>query len=187
MKKLFLAGALALFGAMNAQTTKGSWVVEGKTSLGFNNVSTKVKAGDIKADSPEVSTFTIAPSVGYFVMDNLSVGLDFSLTSITAKEDGEKGTQTTVNILPNATYYFTTVSNLRPYLGAGVGYGSTTIESKTTDGFAWGVKGGAVYLLNNTIGLNLGLGFNQFSSKEDNVKVTASTLGVNAGITVFLK
>lgn len=205
MKKLVLAGAFALFGAvtMNAQTTKGSWVIEGKTNLGFNSVSTKSKSGSSEENGPKVSTFNITPSVGYFVADNLAIGVDFGLISVTSKEEisifKKEEKQTQLNILPNVTYYFATASNFRPYLGVGVGYGSVTskltetIGSLTNEdkgtygGFLWGVKGGAVYLLNSTVGLNLGLGFNQFTSKENDVKTTASTFGVNAGISVFLK
>ena len=70
MKKNLLIGAFALLGfAASAQTEKGSWVVGGSTSIGFNNVSTKVKSDNTTFDGPKVNTFTIAPSAGYFVID----------------------------------------------------------------------------------------------------------------------
>lgn len=87
MKKLFLVGALALFGAINAQTEKGSWVVAGSTTLGFNSIKSEVKYDGVTEDGPTLSTFTLTPSVGYFVMDNIAVGLDLGYTSIKQTEE----------------------------------------------------------------------------------------------------
>lgn len=203
MKKLFFAGALALFGAMNAQTEKGSWVVSGKTGLGFNSVNTKYKVEGKSYDGPKVSTFSITPSIGYFVIDNLAVGLDlqFVSTKTTFKNDqfdmNVDTKNSTFTVMPNATYYFATGSSFRPYVGAGVGYGSVTStelyndKETTKGGLAWGAKGGFVYLLNSTVGLDLGVGYNSLSTKETvqntEVKTNTGGLGVNLGVSVFFK
>lgn len=44
MKKLLLVGAVALFGALNAQMEKGSWIVSGKTGIDFSSATTKYTA-----------------------------------------------------------------------------------------------------------------------------------------------
>lgn len=198
MKKVFLIGALALFAGVNAQTQKGSWVIGGSTTLGFNSVSTKVSAGNQSSESPSVSTFTLTPSVGYFVIDKLAVGLDLGFVSMSSKEGDYKESASTTSVMPTATYYFKSDSKLIPYLGAGVGYASMkqtetyqgSSDSVTADGLAWKAKGGVVYLINQTIGIDLGLGFNQFQNKETvlgtDVKTTVSTFGVNAGFSIFL-
>lgn len=201
MKKLFLVSALALFGAMNAQTSKGSWVLSGKAGLGFNSAIQKYKANGTTVDGPKVSILTITPSVGYFVMDNLAIGLDLNYTStrttvkINELDLDYDSTNSTLSLLPNATYYFPTGSNFRPYLGAGIGIGSTkamnplTDEESTASGLLWGAKGGFVYLLNNSVGLDFGLSYNNLTTSEtiQNIKVTTTTgnFGVNAGISVF--
>lgn len=199
MKKILLVGALALFAAVNAQTEKGSWVAGGSTTLGFNNVTTKSKVGGNSYDGPKVSTLTLTPSVGYFVANNIAVGLDLGFVSITQKEDGDKLTQNTFQVMPTGTYYFKSDSKVLPYLGAGVGYASTTYkysyggqsEKETLDGFTWKAKGGIVYLVTPSIGLDLGLAFSQMYNKETvlgaDVKNTASTFGVNAGFSFFFK
>ncbi|MEC5158140.1 OmpW family outer membrane protein [Chryseobacterium sp. MP_3.2] len=197
MKKMFLVGAVALFATMNAQTEKGSWVVGGSTTLGFNSVSTKYSAGNNSESDPKISTFTITPSVGYFVIDKLAVGLDLGYTSISTKDDNENVSVSTTSVLPTATYYFKSASNLIPYLGAGIGYASQKTEygseDLTLDGFAWKAKGGLVYLINQNVGVDLGLGYNQFVNTQDETefsteyKTTTSTLGVNVGFTLFLK
>lgn len=210
MKKLLVLGAVALFGAMNAQTEKGSWVVGGSTTLGFNSANTKYKNDGNSVDGPKVSTFNVTPSVGYFVIDKLAIGLDLGYTSLTTKVENEfmgtnyssKSTISTFSILPTATYYFKSDSKVLPYLGVGAGYstskekftqngsGSNNYED-TLNGFAWKGKGGIVFLVTPSIGLDLGVSYMGTNQKYDgdnsDVKVKTNTFGVNAGISVFLK
>lgn len=203
MKKLLLASAVVLFGMSNAQMTKGDWVFSGNTGAGFNQVNTKFKAEGISLDGPKMSTFSFSPSVGYFVIDKLAIGLEATVLSTTTKYDGDKETTTALGILPNATYYFVNDSKVVPYLGAGIGYGSVKNSYKsdfidnsfsdetTTDGLAWKVKGGITYMATQSLGINLGASYDQFSNKEtyDNVEVktNVNTFGVNVGFSYFLK
>jgi len=203
MKKLLLAGAVALFGLSNAQMTKGDWVISGNTGFGFNNVTTKVKAEGQSADGPKVSTFSLTPSVGYFVIDKLAVGIDLGLTSATTKYEGTKSTTTSFSVMPTATYYFTNDSKFVPFLGAGIGYASvknkgevnfmglSSSDETTTDGLAWKVKGGVTYMATQSLGVNLGVSYDQFSNKETymgtDVKTKVNTFGVNVGFSYFIK
>lgn len=199
MKKILLIGAVALCGALNAQMTKGSWVVGGSTNLNFSNTTNKIKFDGTSVDGPKLSTFTFTPSAGYFVMDKLAVGMDLSFISATQndKESDIKSTTSTVSVMPTGTYYFKSASNIVPYLGAGVGYASITEkytsgsvdEKDTSDGLAWKAKGGVVYLITPSIGVDLGLGYNAFSTKQEimGYKITQNinTFGVNAGFSIF--
>lgn len=199
MKKVLLLGAVALFTSLNAQTEKGSWVIGGSTTIGFNNISTKYSVGNNSNTEPSVSTFTLTPSVGYFVQDKLAVGLDLGFVSMSQKDGDDKYTVSTLSAMPTATYYFKSATNLVPYLGAGVGYASTKAtekyngnsNSETVDGFAWKAKGGLVYLINQNIGVDVGASYNQFSNKETvmgtDYKTTVGTFGINLGFSVFLK
>ncbi|WP_373709399.1 porin family protein [Kaistella sp.] len=69
MKKVLVASAIALFAGMNAQETETVGFNMGDTfitgAVGFNSQTT----GDVKSN-----TFTIAPSVGYFVTSNVALG-----------------------------------------------------------------------------------------------------------------
>lgn len=198
MKKFLLLLSLSAFGFVNAQTEKGSWVVGGSTTIGFNSVNTKEKSDGESYDGPKVSTFNFTPSVGYFVMDKLAVGLDLGYTSITTKynDDGytDKYTTSTFSILPTATYYFTTDSKVYPYLGAGLGYASAKEKEDryetTVDGFAWKAKGGIAYFITDKVAIDLGVSFNQFSNKEKEYgyeyKTIVNTFGVGAGLSIFL-
>lgn len=199
MKKLLVISALALFGLANAQIEKGTLLIEGKTGLGFNNVSTQLKKGNESIDGPKISTFNISPNVGYFVSNNLAIGLELNYLSITTKSKSymgygltdEKESKNTLTLLPNLTYYFPTASNLKPYIGTGIGVGIVTEKDwegkETASGFAWGVKGGAVYMLNNSIALNLGLNYGQLSIEKYDMDNKIGTFGANAGISIFFK
>lgn len=199
MKKLLLVGAVALFATMNAQTEKGSWVVGGSTNLGFNNVTTKYSAGNESQTEPSVNTFGFSPSVGYFIQDKIALGVDLGFQSMSQKDGNSKYTVSTLSIMPTGTYYFRSASNVIPYLGAGIGYASTKVTEKynnetdtyDTNGLAWKVKGGIVYLINSNVGVDLGVGYNQFTDKETvngtDFKTTIGNLGVNLGLSVFFK
>ena len=76
MKKLLLVGAVALFGAMNAQNTqekfrptaKGNWVIEANTgSHATGNTAIGITAVD------GYTQYSFGAEAGYFVMDNLAV------------------------------------------------------------------------------------------------------------------
>lgn len=203
MKKLLLAGAVALFGLSNAQMTKGDWVISGDTGLGFNNVTTTVKVGDQSVDGPKVNTFSISPSVGYFVIDKLAVGIELGYINATTKYQGLKSKTSSFSVMPTATYYFTNSSKLVPFLGAGIGYASAKNSGEanfmgmiasnetTTDGLAWKVKGGVTYMATQSLGINLGVSYDQFSNKETimntDVKTNVKTFGVNVGFSYFIK
>ncbi len=66
MKKVLLAGAVALFGLSNAQIAKGTTYLSG--SVGYSQEETN--NGDLKKEK-----FNVLPTVGYFVNTNLAVGL----------------------------------------------------------------------------------------------------------------
>ena len=126
MKKLFLVSALALFGAMNAQTSKGTWMVSGKTELGFNSTETKVEFQGANVAESKTTSFTLNPAASYFVIDNLAIGLGLGFNS--SKTDDDKSN--TFSVMPQATYFFTVDGNIKPYVEAGVGYGTIDLNVK---------------------------------------------------------
>lgn len=206
MKKLLLVGAIALCGLSNAQMTKGDWVISGNTGMGFNAASSTAKANGESEDGPKISKFSITPSVGYFVMDGLAVGIDLGLDSETSKYDGDKRTSTRFSVMPTATYYFNTDSKFFPFVGVGVGYATSKTkysssgsildpslfdENLKEDGLAWKAKAGVTYMATQSLGINLGVGFDQFYTKntyfDTEVKTTRNNFGVNVGFSYFIK
>lgn len=192
MKKILLLLTLAagLNVAANAQTEKGKWLVSGASNIGFNSVSTKFKADGMSVDGPKVNTFNISPSVGYFVVDNLSVGLSLGYTNTSTKdEDGEKASSSTFTFLPSLTYFFTKNTTVKPYLGAGAGYASFKEKygsvAETNGGFAWEVQGGLAYFVNQKAAINFGLGYGEVSVEQSGFTVNANTFGAKIGFSLF--
>lgn len=200
-------GAFVLFVLTNAQMTKGDWVISGNTSVGFNSTNTYTKVNGAKYGETKISSFSVTPSAGYFVIDGLAVGIDLGFNSITTKENSNKTTVSSFSVMPTATYYFKTGTKFIPFLGFGIGYSTNKLkydfdsssidpllllETETvTDGLAWKVKGGVTYMATQSLGLNLGLGFDQFYTKDtySNVEYKTSTnnFGVSAGFSYFIK
>lgn len=73
MKKLFLtlSAAVALTFVANAQTEKGKTILGGNVSYDYSN---------IKDVDGNIQSFSILPSVGVFVSDNVAVGLGIGYT-----------------------------------------------------------------------------------------------------------
>lgn len=189
MKKLFLVGALALFGAMNAQTSKGNWMVSGKTELGFNSTETKVEFQGANVAESKTTSFTLNPAASYFVIDNLAIGLGLGFNS--SKTDDDKSN--TFSVMPQATYFFTVDGNIKPYVEAGVGYAVNNTTTAGTevkfDGLTYGAGIGAAYFVNQAVAFNLGvnyLGTDLKNSDNSDIKIKTNGFGASVGISVFL-
>lgn len=87
MKKVLLAGAIALFGLSNAQIAKGTAYLSG--SVGYSQ--TETNNGNNKLEK-----FNVLPTVGYFVGTNLAVGLGIGYQT-------EKETAISTTLFPAAT------------------------------------------------------------------------------------
>ncbi|UKB81843.1 outer membrane beta-barrel protein [Chryseobacterium sp. MEBOG06] len=87
MKKILLAGAVALFGLSNAQIAKGTTYLSG--SVGYSQEETN--NGNLKTEN-----FNVLPTVGYFVNTNLAIGLGIGYQT-------EKTTSTTTTSILNTT------------------------------------------------------------------------------------
>lgn len=69
IKYIFLVSLFCFF--TNAQTEKGNFVISGSVGLNYTNLKT---TADNMNDN-NVKSFSIGPSVSYFVVDNLYLGL----------------------------------------------------------------------------------------------------------------
>jgi hypothetical protein len=87
MKKVLLAGAVALFGLSNAQIAKGTAYLSG--SVGYSQ--TERDNGNDKEEK-----FNVLPTVGYFVAPNLAVGLGIGYQT-------EKDTKISTTLFPTTT------------------------------------------------------------------------------------
>lgn len=201
MKNIFLLLFVCTSLIINAQTEKGSWMLSADTGLSLSNSTLKMTSDDYYADEmPEVSvnTYSVDAGVGYFIIDNLAVGLSLSFDDTQTEVDDASVSSGTLAFAPFATYYFQSSTKTRPYLGVSAGsmvqltesadeYGdSTTVRNS---GSVFGVSGGAAIFLNEIFSVNVGATFSSASMEDDTEYKTTSDIsgfGVEVGLTIYL-
>ena len=167
MKKLFFTVLLAVTSLLvKAQTGAGSFVVGG----GFDYSSTKPE----NSNNTKTTNVSLEPSVGYFVIDNLSVGLNFGISS--TKNTSAAGTSKTSDFYvgPFVRYYiFTSNENFAFYGQAdfNISAGKTTAingnETKSSQ-FDIGVRPGFSYFFNKHWATELGFQGIRYTSYDPN-------------------
>jgi len=196
MKKLLLITAIAVFGitAANAQTEKGNWTFGGSSEFSFSSNTTKEEFEGEELGESKTSELSFTVDGGYFVINNLSVGLELRTTStketyeVAGGEDEYK--TTSFAILPHATYFFKTESSIAPFVGTKVGYVSVGGEDDIDkySGLAFGVNAGLAYFINKNISVDLKVEYlnTTLSNKEENeYKIKNSGIGAGVGFSIY--
>ena len=170
MKKVILSvAAVFAFGFANAQETvsegfsKGDVFINGALSFGTS------KTGDNKTTG-----FEVAPSVGYFVTENIAVGVRLGFASDKTEEVGEAELkQTTFNVGAFGRYYFTPASKFSFFGELGVNYGNSKIEQGPGEykenNFGVQVAPGVSYFLSSNIALEASFGILGFNTVDPDV------------------
>lgn len=152
MKKLVLAGAVALFGMMSAQTqnpalVKGKWLVEANTNFGVLSPS-NTSIGFYTNDGN--SLFKIGGEAGYFVANNLALKVGLGVTSITTKDFfGDKETATAFNYKIGAKYYIASMFPVQ------VDFNGISSEGENIN--AVGFQGGYAWFVSPNISIEPGI------------------------------
>lgn len=175
MKKgLFLVVAilLGMLGASNAtaQTSKGNFVIAGASSLSVVN-SRVEKVGE------STTNFNLTSSFGYFVINNLSVGLSAALSS--------QSGATTYAILPTVDYYFNSGNRFIPKVSMGVGYAGTSMNEERVGGLAVAAGLGGVYMVASNVGLSLGVAYNRNMYKYQGISINQNNFAGVLGFEIF--
>lgn len=144
MKKLLVAGALALFGFSQAQLQEGNWMVGAsvanfKFTNGFN--------------------MSLTPKLGYFIQDRWAIGGQVGL-DLYSPEGGDSKTQTTWSIAPFTRYYFSgaeidnLLNNGAFFAEGSVGFGGDNSSGgNSTNGVDLGIGAGYAYFITPNVGL----------------------------------
>jgi outer membrane protein len=170
MKKIILTvAAVFAFGFANAQEATSS---EGGFSKGDLFATGSVGFNSDKQDDAKGSEFYFRPEVGYFLTENIALGLGIDFGS--AKNDG-------LDVYSDAfktnafgaevfgRYYFTPASKFSLFAQLGVGFGNVKFE----DGAGNEAKA-------NTFGINAGLGANYFLTSNWALQANWAGLGYNS-------
>jgi outer membrane protein len=181
-----------------AQTKKGNFVLSGGAGLQFSSSSVKYVYDGETQGKGTISSFSFVPSIAYFVIDNLAIGLNSTFTSSSNKsESGNKDITTSILFIPTAIYYFSMEGNIRPFAQLGVGLSSQSNkyvpksgnDDKTSaSGLATNFGGGFAYFIKENISLNFGLSYTLVSltdGDDNKSKMKEGNFGSNLGLAIY--
>jgi len=182
-----------------SQTDQGKLIIGGSSNLGLNFRTSETEInGNNNGSEQKTTSFNISPNIGYFIIDNLAVGISLPFNTGSSKFDDGKSTFSSFVVSPFVRYYFTQ-SNIKPYILGRVGFGSSksSFRSSFSDNdsksnvFNFGFGGGVAIFVNDFVSFNLGINYGNSTSKPNNdsvadIKTTNSNLGFGAGISIVL-
>lgn len=184
MKKILLAGAVALFGLSNAQIAKGTTYLSG--SVGYSQEETN--NGNLKTEN-----FNVLPTVGYFVDTNLAIGLGVGYETVkkTATTTTTLGNTTVVSENINKTPAFVVEPFVRKYwtlsdklyffgqLAVPMRFGKTEVESNSvaTTGNTVVTSSTSTEAKYTQIGVTVKPGLDYFLNKNWTIEATIGEFG----------
>ncbi|MCT2406592.1 porin family protein [Chryseobacterium antibioticum] len=186
MKKLVLAGAIALFGLSNAQIAKGTAYISGQ--VGYSQEENN-------NDDSKIESFKVIPTVGYFVGTNLAVGLgvgyknDKKTTSTTASFGNSTvvteriGTKSAFVVAPFVRKYWTLAEKLYIFgqLEVPMEFGNEKVELNSTanTGGTTTTTSTSTKANYTSIGVNIKPGLDYFLNKNWSIEATIGEFGYN--------
>ena len=170
MKKNIVIIALAFLSLQSyAQTKKNNLMIGG--NIGYS--STKTSSLNVKN-----TTLNISPTVGYFVGDNLAVGVNLNYS----QEKFASITQSLFSFGPFARYYFGEHDKLKPFgqIGLGLFSGNHQVNFNNTKitGSSYHIGLGTAYFLTKNVALEGMLQYQKTNPKEgSNSNILALKIG----------
>ena len=170
---------------VNAQITKGNWMVGG--SANFTNSKAESKGNGFTSKS-KVSGFNISPNLGYFIADQFALGLTPSLSF--SNPEGENNNSTSYGIGPFFRYQFLDIDKKINIL-AETSYRFGKVSGQSTDGSksnSFQFKAGPVIYFNSSVGLELTVDYDTRNIKNGSGSETSfSSFNISIGFQIHLE
>jgi hypothetical protein len=202
---LFLSSTL-VFG----QFAKGNFFIQGSSSIGFSTEKYTYISGGTSTESSKSTHFGFKPKVGFFVIENLPVGLAIHVDTYKSKgidTDNENSSNDFI-IGPFARYYFLPQEKLKPtaelYVGFGGSKDKSTYSGNKTESkygiFEFSIGAGASYFVTEHVAFDVLIAYNSTkynlksqTSPSDAKSIAAEDqsdkytgIGINIGIAITL-
>ena len=183
MKKLlFAAMAVFAFGIANAQEgdngsfSKGDIFISGSFGFGSQKYTAE---GNYKENS-----FNVMPRVGYFVSENiaLGLGLGYSSSSVQETENADKDKVNTIAAQAFGRYYFTPASQFSVFGQLSVEYASVDYDPVKVNGFGVGLAPGVNYFLSKHFALEASWGILSYATAKADFDGAESSTDFNLGL-----
>lgn len=162
---MLILSSIFVFG----QLEKGNIFIQGSSSFGFTTEKFSNVAGGTATEASKSTCFKLTPKAGYFIIENLPVGLSMDLDFCKTKEtsSGNEYTDNAVTIGPFARYYLLPQEKLKPAIEAFAGIGNSKSRAKYpsyTSEYKYGVfkvgfGAGASYFITNNAALDFLVGY----------------------------
>jgi hypothetical protein len=108
------------------QLTNGGNFIVG-TSVGLSSANSNIIQDDAEGEGPQSSQFSISPKVGYFIMDNLAIGIGLDYTRSLVKEPNEdRNLDSDLLFGPYARYYLPLADDVALFIEGSFGFGNST-------------------------------------------------------------
>ena len=159
---------LLLFGGnlLYSQTEKGKFMTGGQYVLNFASTTNSISDQSNSNVLGKYSTLSLSPRAGYFISENIPLGLEFLYTYARSSDGSSTSHSSSYFLIPFIRRYFGK-SAVKPYLQVGAGPGwtkgsyvefgySSTSESKL---FRYELGGGVGAFINEHISIDLGLSY----------------------------
>lgn len=186
MRTLFFFLVLVTTLSLNAQITKGNWLVGGNGSFSESIATSEDSFGnEIKS---KVTSLRLNPNIGYFLIDKLALGIDFSIDY--ANSQGANNSNWSIGVGPFARYYFLKPEKLiNIFSEANFAYGTgLSATNKNRNGTTIGFGAGGVLFFNSSVGLELSLNYSTTTSRSDgNPNTNFDNLFLSLGFQIHLE
>lgn len=169
MKKIFLLVVIGFFNILTAQITKGFWLMGGNFQFEYYNLKNTEydynQGENVPKSNSNQFRVKFSPNVGYFFMDKLAGGIRGHIGYLSEK--GETSESRTFRkygfdkayISPFIRYYFLPEENIVNVFGE-ADYLIPITGSPWNKEINFNIKGGVVYFLNTSVGLEAFINYN---------------------------
>lgn len=186
MRTLFFLLALTFSLTINAQITKGNWLVGGDGN--YSSIKYSFENNGIKTEST-ANSIRLNPNLGYFISDKFAGGLQLNFAFL---EPGSSIKSTSYSFGPFIRYYFLEQSkriNIFAQANYNFGFGKNASNIET-DTNGYGLKAGTVLFFNSSVGIELSLSYTNSNSKSNfkgSSENTSKTFLVGLGFQIHLE
>lgn len=181
MKKIILTVAtIFAFGVVSAQEgegfSKGDVFLSGSFNVGSKKFS---EDGNFKENS-----FSLAPKAGYFVSENiaLGLGLGFSTSKIEENEGDEAVKVNTTSVMAFGRYYTTPASKFSVFGQLAFEYASADFDVFKVNGIGVELAPGVSYFLNKSFAIEASWGALSYTSAKADVTGAEASTGFEFGL-----
>lgn len=150
---------------VNAQITKGNWMVGGDAYFTSNDFN-----GDTSTD------IRVNPNIGHFIVNKLAGGLQMNLIFTNTEPGHSDSRASSYGFAPYARYYFLDIDKrINVFAEADYSFKLSKITSFNWSGY--GIKAGTVLFFNSSVGIEFSLNYTDTTRKSDNYKIKTFLVG----------